>query len=384
MRTSFQLLRPLSLVGAMLGCAGVTQGASVTPPDTFRLGADADPVVSAQGARPATTLSTKQFEQELKRVSTSLKDKTFRSTVPRPSDFDCDAVALALFAKYGTLRVAGREVISPARLRQACRPRAAATTVANPAATTMAATAAAAWPATEVNDRQYPYKMIGRSWHNFDVGVYKSTGAETEFQKHRQRVWWEDTRWWGLDADRIGIRTYYFDCPHVPAYHALATTCFSAPGRPSSSDWQKNDDYIGERDLAVSAQVSFNLDGWLPTGLKPRWNAYQMFEVSVEPGYDPWQKVATYTTVWQLNDVVARVAAPMGLGRQELADFLSQAAITSVPDIRPGPTVTIANAAMGMHSVNHGALKFRAVSSSGFGGRTQLISTTQSYDFVEW
>lgn len=381
--------------GLLIGALWLLTGCAVESSDdidegryheqSFLLAKDDDPVVVAGRARK-TELSVERFGQEVERVAKALTSKEFRAGLMQPLDFNCDLVQLALFSEHGTLSIAGQEVVGVDTLRKTCRAAASAegATADAPGPRSQAQTppSSGEWPGSEVDDRQYPYKMIGRSWHNFDIGVYKSTGAETQFQKRRKRGWWDVTAWWGLDADRIGVRTYYFDCPSVPDDHALRRVCFGAPGRPSSSDWQKNDDYVGERDMAISAGISFNLNGWLPSGLKGVWDG--RFDVTVVPGYDPYEGVATYTTAPDVPEVLAGVGRARGMTRQQVADWLSSSWITKVPALDQGPSVSISNAALGMHSVDHGSMKFRAISSSGLGGRTTLVTTANLYDFVVW
>lgn len=379
----------IALVPIVAGCA--FEGADEFDPDegryheqAFQLGDDADPVVLAGRAR-STDLEQAEFGKEVERLATAITKKDFRSALKQPLDYRCDLIQLALLLEHGTLRVEGKEVVSIDSLRRTCRrvsDEAATLGAPGPQTQAQVAPPAGSWPAAEVDDRQYPYKMIGRSWHNFDVGVYKSTGAETQFQKYRKRGWWDVRAWWGLDADRVGIRTYYFDCPSVPAGHALATVCFGHSTRPSSSDWQANDDYVGERDMAIGAGVNFNLQGWLPSGLQAKWDGH--FETTVVPGFDPWQRVVTYTTAPDVPEFLAGIGRVYGMNRQEVADWLSRSWITSVPAINSGPAVSISNAALGMHSVNHGSMRFRAISSSGLGGRTFLVTSADLYSFVEW
>jgi hypothetical protein len=350
----------------------------------FRLGDDEDPVVIA-GRAHRTELSQNELDKEMDRLAAAITKKDFRNRLSLPLDYGCDLVQLALFQEHGTLRVAGIDVVGVDALRRSCRPlQSDEPTVEKPARRTEAQDPppVGSWPASEVDDRQYPYKMIGRSWHNFDIGVYKSTGAETQFQKRRKRGWWDVTAWWGLDADRIGIRTYYFDCPSLPEGHPMQRVCFGAPGRPSSSDWQAHDDYVGERDMAVGGGISFNLQGWLPAGLKGVWNG--TFDVTVVPGYDPYERVATYTQIPDVPKILLGVGQLYGMNRQDVANWFANSWIPYVPALNQGPSVSISNAAMGMHSVNHGSMRFRAISSSGLGGRTFLITSANLYDFVQW
>src|SRR5690606_21342390 len=74
------------------------------------------------------------------------------------------------------------------------------------------------WSESEVTDRQYPYKLIGRSWSGYDLWAYKSTGGETQFEKRRSRF--GITSWYDTDASRIGVRIYLFDCGKVGGQRA--------------------------------------------------------------------------------------------------------------------------------------------------------------------
>jgi hypothetical protein len=80
--------------------------------------------------------------------------------------------------------------------------------------------------------------------------VYKSTGGETQFKKHRERYW--VTAWWDTDATRIGVRAYLLNCG-INKYTGQKT-CYPASTRTS---WEKNDDYVSARDMGFALAVTF-------------------------------------------------------------------------------------------------------------------------------
>ena len=163
----------------------------------------------------------------------------------KPIDYACDALALALWNKYGTIRVRDSLVLDEASLKAGCR------YIGEDGARAAEANALGktAWAPNEGIDRQYPYKMIGTSWDDFNAVVYKSTGGETQFKKERKKF--GITGWYDTDATRIGVRIYLIDCPTDGPRNCWIRTS------PSNSN--SNDDYASERDFAVGVNADLHV-----------------------------------------------------------------------------------------------------------------------------
>ncbi len=195
--------------------------------------------------------SRESFGDAIRDLDAALQTRGFSDSLWKPVDFACDELDLALWNRYGTIRLGDSVVFNESILRSRC------TDIGGPDTATAGFTGesggklgktAVTYPATESEHRVYPYKMIGRSWDNFDLVVYKSTGGETQFKKHREKAF--VTAWWDTDATRIGIRIYLLNCGVAGAQR----TCY---GTGSHSDWYKDDDYVSKRDFSASLQINY-------------------------------------------------------------------------------------------------------------------------------
>ena len=179
--------------------------------------------------------SAEELQQAVKTLDAELQAPGVSDSLWKPIDYACDELALGLWQKYGTISIGDSVVLNESVLKGSCR-----YIGEDPTKTTLSKTAETAYP-REAVDRQYPYKMIGNSWDNFNAVVYKSTGGETQFKKERRRF--GVTGWYDTDAVRIGVRIYVIDCP-VAGYRRCVI-------RTSPSNSNSNTDYASYRDYAI-------------------------------------------------------------------------------------------------------------------------------------
>jgi hypothetical protein len=196
-------------------------------------------------SKQTTFASPEALGDAIVALEARLNDRNFTDSLWKPVDYTCDELDLALWNAYGTVRLGDSTVFDEAILKSRCR-LSGSTDEAADAGTDSALLGKKSdwqwWHASEAVDRQYPYKMIGRSWDDYDIVVYKSTGGETQFEKNRSRF--GITAWYDTDATRIGVRVYLFDCGMVGAQKY----CYFGASRHS---WYSNDDYVSTRDLAL-------------------------------------------------------------------------------------------------------------------------------------
>src|SRR5690606_2833838 len=96
--------------------------------------------------------------------------------------------------------------------------------------------------------------------------VYKSTGAETQFKKHRTRLM--TTAWWDTEASRIGVRAYLLNCGTTGAGAQARRTCTLGGLRTETG---RNDDHVSQRDFSAGVNVTFSFPKTIslsPTKLK--------------------------------------------------------------------------------------------------------------------
>lgn len=254
-----------------------------------------------------------------------LKDKSFTDSLWKPVDYACDELELAVWNVYGKVVVEGAVVFDEEMLKGRCRPSEAVGEsvsetgrLAKVNATSWLGEAGSGWPfPSEVSDRQYPYKMIGTSWSNDYYGVYKSAGGATQFEKRRSKL--GVTAWYDTDASRIGIRTYIIDCSTYTPRECRV--------HKSLSDWNRNDDYVSEREPIIGG----GFRNYYPT---PNNGLTDVPEIYYPVNYAKKFKVA--------------------------------------------------DAALSMHSVDHAGLIFRAMSSYGIGSAPVSGGKFLSYDYVTW
>jgi hypothetical protein len=220
---------------------------------------DATPELAKTSSLVTEFGTTTQWGEAIRALNDSLSTPGFSKNLWKPIDQACDELTLALWNTYGTVRVADSIVLSESIVRHGCIDVASDQPLAK-------AGAFAAYPSVEVDHRVYPYKMIGRSWDNYDMVVYKSTGAETQFKKHRTKVF--VTAWWDTDATRIGVRTYLLNCGVTGSGTIGTRTCLSGGMRTASAG---NDDYVSQRDFSAGLLLTYTFPSTVsasPTKLK--------------------------------------------------------------------------------------------------------------------
>lgn len=310
MKYGFTCLTAGTLLLALTGCN--TDEGRATAPDTlqeedryheksFSWSETTGPLakgnaLAAVSARQTRFADAEEMIAALQDLEERLGDKAFTDSLWKPVDYVCDELDLAAWNTYGTISLGDSVVFDEAALRGRCADLTHDTLSTSPALGKRTATN----PPANIDDRQYPYKMVGHSWSNENRLAYRTSGAETQFLKHRQKFF--TTAWWGTDASRIGIRTYYFKCGSRLSDNTKGErACVQVT---SGSDWDANDDYVSDRFINPLGDVTFM--------------------ISLQP------TVAAY------------------------------------PDINFG-SAKVYDGIVGMHSVNHAGLVFRAVSSSGLG-----------------
>jgi hypothetical protein len=226
--------------------------------------------VASVSARQTRFQTAEALTGAIRQLEEGLEDADFTDSLWKPLDYSCDELDLALWNAYGTVLLGDSVVFDEGMLKARCR----LTESAGESAGSDSLLGKGAWKwwsETEVSDRQYPYKMIGRSWDDFNLSVYKSTGGETQFEKQRSRL--GVTAWYDTDATRIGVRIYLFDCGR----DVTGTLCSY---NQSKTNWYANDDYTSERE-AVTGAVRISKEGVSiqPVTLKISDAVYSMHSV---------------------------------------------------------------------------------------------------------
>lgn len=201
--------------------------------------------IAASGGIAKTAVAQTRFgtqtelEQAALDMEKTLATPGYSDSLWKPIDYACDELTLGLWNKYGTISIGDSVVLDESSLKASCK------YVGEEAG--LAKSAMASYP-DEAIDRQYPYKMIGTSWHNFNLILYKSTGGDTQFKKDRKKF--GVTGWYDTDASRIGVRIYMIDCPSNGPRNCII--------RGSSSSWNRDDDYVSNRDpgVGLSARIA--------------------------------------------------------------------------------------------------------------------------------
>jgi hypothetical protein len=311
------------------------------------------PAVLAKAAALETRFETAgALAAAVAELEEQLKNQAVSDEVWKPIDYACDELDLALWNRYGTISVGGETVLDENGLKARCR------YIGDNA---VLARAAGSNPPKEAVDRQYPYKLIGNTWHNFDAIVYKSTGGETQFKKHRERFGF--TGWYDTDATRIGVRIYLFDCASTGGKRI----CYL---RRSTSDAYSGDDYVSKREFAVGFSINGTLRdnfpdlAWLPV-----------------PSWSPDQFNAKLAAI---DNSLHNAGLTFIDLRSFLGDFYAfvQGFGIKVPSVS-AISLRVADGVIGLHSADHAGLRFRATSSSGLGDINTSVST-QQFDFVTW
>lgn len=264
---------------------------------------DATPALEKTAARRTRFTNPEALGEAIRALDDSLHHRTFSDSLWKPVDHACDELDLALWNIYGTVMLGDSVVFNEAILKERC------TEISSDHTFAKAGAAKATYPASESEHRLYPYKMIGRSWDNFNLVVYKSTGSETQFKKHREKLF--VTAWWDTDATRIGVRTYLLNCGAGVTGGGATRTCISGGLRTTSS---RNEDYVAQRDFSAGLAVTYTFPG----------------TVNASPA-----------------------------------------------------TLKVSDAVIGMHSVDHAGLAFRASTSSGLTHATTLTAMPP-LEYVTW
>lgn len=387
------------LTSSLVACNDVDQAVNTveeTDPDTYHENVFSwdNPKSNSLGfaARSAGSKITEVSNAEADSISRitekKLESRTYSKSLWKPVDYACDELALALWNEYGTIVVDGKTVLDESILKSSCKN----ISEEQPEVDLVAGrVAAGSNPPSEAVDRKYPYKMIGNSWKNFNIGVYKSTGGETQFKKERKRFW--VTGWYDTDATRIGVRIYLFDCQSSGQGRACVLN-------RSTSDWYANDDYVSKRDFAVGASVSGTLNGLYPhiswTTVGDYLNRVAPFPLDPATVQNQINKANSVTTQavnylpgkggrlgdWVIDLVYGLGSVGSGLNSYYSSFYSALGLNTAVPNIGT-VNLRVADGVMSMHSVDHAGMKFRAISSAGLGDWNSF-NQYKTLDYVTW
>lgn len=294
-RVGMRARKPAGVAGLVLSALAVFTGCQLDAPGSPDAPAAEDrfheksfswddpaatPALARTAARVTRFTTSAELADAVRSLDASLRDPGFADSLWKPVDHACDELSLALWNAYGTIQLGDVVVLDEAILRSRCLDLRAAP--GNPgdggdaqgsggqgagdAALGKSAGVSAVHPEAEVVERVYPYKMIGRSWDNYDLVVYKSTGAETQFKKHRTRLM--TTAWWDTEASRIGVRAYLLNCGTTGAGAQARRTCTLGGLRTETG---RNDDHVSQRDFSAGVNVTFSFPKTIslsPTKLK--------------------------------------------------------------------------------------------------------------------
>jgi hypothetical protein len=193
--------------------------------------------------RAAWGAALRTLHEELTRPGAS-------DTFWKPLDHSCPEIDLAVWNRFGEVRVGDTLLFDEDSLRSRCRP------VEDPGLAENAPMKTAAYAIAESQHRVYPYKMLGRAWSDLDLFVVRSSGAETQFKKERES--WGVRAWWDTDAARIGVRMYLLDCGGSPV------VCYFGGEK---SNWHRNSDVVLQTDFAGPGEMRVQTTD-LPPGRK--------------------------------------------------------------------------------------------------------------------
>lgn len=277
----------------------------------------ATPALMKTAARITRFSGREELATALRGVDAALRESAFGDSLWKPLDHACDGLTLGLWNMYGTILLGDSVVLDEAILKSRCRDLRVGETdegsesggSARDEAFGKPAALSAVHPDEEISDRVYPYKMIGRSWNNYDLVVYKSTGAETQFKKHRTKLL--TTAWWDTEASRIGVRAYLLNCGTTGTGTQTRRTCTLGGLRTATA---RDDDFVSHRDFSAGMNVTFTF---------PK-------TISLTP-----------------------------------------------------TKLSVSDAVLAMHSVDHAGIAFRAASSSGLTDGTLLVSVPPR-EYVTW
>jgi hypothetical protein len=321
--------------------------------------------IAARAANaPAYNFTIAQLDSIVSATNKKLSNSSYTKSLWKPVDYSCDELEIALWNEFNTITVDGRILLNDSTVKSHC-------SYTGDEKITIASRSSAAGvnPPSEAIDRKYPYKMIGRSWNTFDVGVYKSTGAETQFEKRRTS--WGVTAWYDTDASRIGVRIYLFDCTGAGTKRACIL-------RRSTSDWYANDDYVSKREFAVGGSVSGTLNGiypeigWVPVANKisPMIRDPAEIQSAIDRAAAATSdRILIRGIANELSEAYSHFYTSLGLN-------------TLTPDLG-FVALNVSDGVMALHSADHAGMKFRAISSSGLGA-TASYNSYRTLDYVAW
>lgn len=223
MRYNRAFVAALLLASTGLGCSASSDGlstedvAAVEQQELMRLEAGLRSLAGDKETRLASAdeLAARRRDIQREYKLDKAKGKELRSALGTLGDLVRPDEALAL-ATLGNVYVDDALVFSAEQLLQKARaklealheeePQAESTAAGEHLGETAQALSGVGWQA---EDRQYPYKMIGTSYHD-TTWIEGQVGAKTEFQKHREKYWWLGKRWYGLDAEHLSVRSIVF------------------------------------------------------------------------------------------------------------------------------------------------------------------------------
>lgn len=331
--------------------------------------------VAARIASKKSTLTREQLNAAVQKLSEKLKDRAYAKALARPLDYICDELLLATYNEYGSVYVGDSLLLDLDILKARCKYIGEKADVA-----ARSAAVVMDWNlSSSAEDRQYPYKMIGSSWADWDVGVYKSTGGETYFKKYRRKYF--TSAWYDLDADHIGVRIYLFDRIAIEGYKTYMVL------ERSTSDFYNGDYSVSKRDwaagLTIGASYNTNTSSQF-TGL-----SYNHIDVPT-PRYvnDQLSAAANKTSGHWGETAVDFTSTFLSNVYEGLWNFyMNHGGTGAYVSIGAMPaSATVAKGVISLHSVDHGNMKFRATSGSGLVGTNYEIVTTgwNSLNFVTW
>jgi hypothetical protein len=362
-----------------VGCDGGSTAAVQSPSDpdaskyhenSFSFDSTVGGTVAARTLSSKTTFTRKQLDSTVKVLATKLQqDRAWANSLSKPVDYVCDELLLALFNQYGNVWIGDSLVLSQDLLKKMCKYTGENAVKAAPRS---AISAAGGWSlSSQADDRQYPYKMIGTSWANFDALVYKSTGGETDFQKYRRK--YLTSAWWGLDADHIGVRIYLFN--KVPVLNNPAIFILQR----STSDFYSGSSSVSKREFAVGITIGGTFGGSLSSvdvtkrlDLPNPTLVNAQFSNVVNKSGSGWVSQAANFVADNIADIYPAIFA--------IAQSLGYPNLSAMP-----ADATVCAGVVSLHSVDHGSMKFRSVSGAGLSGNINIITNGFStLDFLTW
>ena len=336
-------------------------------------------VAGVNYATQTTRMDSATYVSNLDLIEHRLVDSLFIDSIPYPLNYSCKINLLALYWKFGTIVVGSDTVLSQQSLEENCV-YVGDDSVESKGLQKVAVTASG-WPSSSVTIKNGDYKMIGESWNNFGGYGYASTGGMTSFHKYREKYWPFGSYWYEVDADRISIRSYYFECskisdvvkdPNLGSFvTALINSCAQFGPQGSSSDLEWKSAYTEEKSFAFNFSISgsFNESTW-----DPRVNS-NFFDALAASTNKSWISKIDDDNAMTIKRVTKNIPSQYQASTVQLAglatwfhDNIADRINYIQMPVRFGYVQhQIPNAVVSMHSVDHGTMKFRAMTSSGLG-----------------